>query len=89
MKVNQTLPQVVKLLPQPFEFDNKRKCVEFTFDRGDMGTYVVTDYVTGKKKRGGFRFVKERNSVNLLLSGLATLRNMFLLKRHSKGFEEA
>lgn len=89
MKSQQKLPQVIKLLPQPFEFDNGRKSVEFTFINENVGTYEITDFVTTKKSRGRFTFIESESNVNLLTSGLAILRKLFSFRMPCKRFEEA
>jgi len=89
MKANQTLPRVVKLLPQPFEFDNKRKSVEFNFVNNALGSFIVTEYVTGERRHGTFKVAKARNNVKLFSTGIETLRNLFSFIRDSKHFGEA
>ena len=89
MNENQTLPKVIKCLPQPFEFDSKRKNVEFEFNNDKLGTFIVTDYVTRNRVHGTFKIEKVRKFNVLLTNHVTRLRKLFIVKKNFKGLEEA
>jgi len=89
MTENQTLPKVIKYLPQPFEFDSKRKSVEFELSSDKLGSFVVTEYVTRKRVHGTFKIAKVRKFNILLANNITRLRKIFIVKKAFKGLEEA
>jgi len=64
MKANQTLPRVVKLLPQPFEFDNKRKSVEFNFVNNAVGSFIVLNMLQAKEDTEHLKLLKPEITSN-------------------------
>jgi len=89
MTENQTLPKVIKYLPQPFEFDSKRKSVEFELSSDKLGSFVFTEYVTRKRVHGTFKIAKVRKFNILLANNITRLRKIFIVKKAFKGLEEA
>ena len=89
MNQNQTLPKVIKYLPQPFEFDSKRKSVEFKFSSDKLGSFIITEYVTRKRVHGTFKIAKVRKFNVLLANNIKRLQRIFIVKKPFKGLEEA